>query len=81
MRAKSSALSRSPIKVIADEPGFVAIHKAPGIPFQRTGQQAGALELLREIESTAALAWPGRLFPVHRLDKVTSGILLFARGR
>ncbi|MCB1174974.1 MAG: hypothetical protein KDK39_15485, partial [Leptospiraceae bacterium] len=50
-------------------------------PFQRTGQQAGALELLREIESTAALAWPGRLFPVHRLDKVTSGILLFARGR
>jgi tRNA pseudouridine65 synthase len=54
---------------------LVAIDKPPGLLVHRTGLDAGetrfALQLLR-----AQLGRP--VWPVHRLDKGTSGVLLFA---
>lgn len=54
---------------------LAAVHKPPGLLVHRTGLDAGetrfALQMLRD-----QLGRP--VWPVHRLDKGTSGVLLFA---
>jgi len=54
---------------------LIAVHKPPGLLVHRTGLDAHetrfALQLLRDQIGAA-------VHPVHRLDKATSGILLFA---
>lgn len=69
------------IKILANEDSFIAIHKPPGIPFQKVDDQPGILELIRQNSQLSELIGKARLYPVHRLDKVTSGILVFAKGR
>lgn len=51
---------------------FVVVNKSPGITVQRDDGEPGLLELI------AADLGLGKLFPVHRLDKLTSGVLLMA---
>ncbi|MBU3070053.1 TIGR01621 family pseudouridine synthase [Aestuariicella sp. G3-2] len=51
---------------------FVVINKAPGVTVQRDDGQHGLLE---KVASDLGLE---KLFPVHRLDKPTSGVLLMA---
>ena len=73
-----------PFEIIADHPRYLAVHKAPGISFHSEDSQKGLLNMLREQEAYSekeSIDSAKRLFPVHRLDRVTSGILLFARGR
>ena len=79
-RSANKALNDE-LRILKSHPLFVAVHKPPGLAFQRVGDDPGVLELLREMEQDGRLESGRRLFPVHRLDKVTSGILLFARGR
>ncbi len=65
--------------MLASAEDFLAVNKPPGVPFHGVDGRPGILQLLRE-----GLAEPetsARLFPVHRLDQVTSGVLVFARGR
>ncbi|QCB48324.1 pseudouridine synthase [Hydrogenophaga sp. PAMC20947] len=54
---------------------LIAIHKPPGLLVHRTGLDAGetrfAVQLLRD--QIGQMVWPA-----HRLDKGTSGVLLFA---
>lgn len=69
------------VSVLASEDDFLAINKPPGIPFHAAEGKQGILQLLRELEDSGALERRDRLFPVHRLDQVTSGVLVFARGR
>ena len=61
-------------EVVAQEPGFFVVHKAPGLDFHDSGGQPGLCSLVR-------LRMGGGVFPVHRLDKATSGLLLLARSR
>lgn len=50
------------------------IHKPPGIPFHSEEALEGIVSIVRS-------AFPEEtLFPVHRLDKVTSGVMVFARN-
>ena len=74
-------MSASRIRLLSRGPGHFIVHKPPGIPFHRTGKDPGVLEMIREMQETGELAPSERLFPVHRLDRVTSGILVFACGR
>lgn len=60
---------------------FLLIDKSPGIPFHSTGKKKGILQLIRLEEERGTIPSGDRLFPVHRLDLITSGLLLFARGR
>ena len=69
------------VKIIADEKGFIAVHKPPGIGFQRVDTSPGILEIIRQMPEYSDESDAARLYPVHRLDKVTSGILIFAKGR
>ena len=63
------------LPLIADEDGVVAVHKPPGLPVvPGTGHDLGDCvrgRLERELGA--------RLWVVHRLDRDTSGVLLFAR--
>ncbi|MDN3640014.1 TIGR01621 family pseudouridine synthase [Simiduia curdlanivorans] len=59
--------------LVADEQDFVVVDKAPEVNFHTESGQLGIVELVRQ--------YFGRtLWPVHRLDKMTSGLLLLAKS-
>lgn len=60
--------------IVAQEPGFFVVHKDPGLDFHDRDGQPGLCSLVR-------LRVGDGVFPVHRLDKATSGLLLLARSR
>ncbi len=60
--------------LIHTDPRFYIISKLPGVSFHREGEEAGLMEGLR-----AGLA-DEALWPVHRLDRMTSGLLVVARS-
>lgn len=55
------------------QPGFVVINKSAGVAFHSHAEQPG---LVPQVEAELGL---GKLYPVHRLDTLTSGLLLLAR--
>ena len=59
-------------QIIDRQPGFLVVYKKPGVSFHSETGEPGLFEQLRQ-----DLGEP-ELYPVHRLDKVTSGILLVA---
>ena len=70
-------------EILIDHPRYLVVHKAPGIPFHSEKTQTGLLNMLREHEAHSSKEEQDparRLFAVHRLDRVTSGLVLFARG-
>ena len=62
-------------QLIATDPRFYVIAKAPGVGFHREGDEPGLLDILRAGLQDEAL------WPVHRLDKVTSGLIVVARSQ
>jgi len=52
---------------------FLVVYKHPNASFHREDDEPGLFETVKAAES------PECLYPVHRLDKVTSGILVMAR--
>ncbi|WP_084186962.1 pseudouridine synthase [Andreprevotia chitinilytica] len=63
----------SKVAVLHVEADFIVAYKPPGLSFHREGGEAGFVELLRE-------QFEGVLHPLHRLDRITSGLLLLARN-
>lgn len=70
-------MTDTPLPLLHLDPRLVAVDKPPGLLVHPSAldahEQATALKLLR-----AQLG--ERLWPLHRLDKATSGVLLFARN-
>ncbi len=61
--------------VIENHEHFLLINKDPGISFHKDKEPEGLVQILKsELEIR-------ELFTVHRLDKITSGLLLFAKNR
>ncbi len=60
-------------QLIDIQPGFVVISKSAGVSFHSERDQAGLVPL---VEAELGL---GKLYPVHRLDNMTSGLLVLAR--
>lgn len=60
-------------RIVDETDQLVVISKAPGIAFQNHQQVQGVYRLLSSDLNR-------RLFPVHRLDKLTSGLLVFAKS-
>ncbi|MBB3168609.1 pseudouridine synthase [Simiduia aestuariiviva] len=58
---------------IAQAPEFVVVNKMPGCDFHSSPAQPGLVVQVSE-------ALGQRLWPVHRLDKMTSGLVLLARS-
>lgn len=62
-----------PFTLVAETADFVVLDKSAGVSFH-SEDGPGLVVIAAE-----SLGYP--LFPVHRLDKVTSGLILFARTR
>lgn len=60
------------IPIIDTQPGFLVVHKPAGVHFHSQDGQAG---LVAQLEAQQG----DKLYPVHRLDTPTSGLLLLAR--
>ncbi|GLS04039.1 RNA pseudouridine synthase [Chitiniphilus shinanonensis] len=60
-------------QAIADHGDFLVAYKPPGMSFHREGDAPGLLDILRQ-------AGHRDLHAVHRLDRITSGLVLVARG-
>lgn len=61
-------------EIIENQPDFVVIYKKPDTSFHSEAGKPGVFETLKQREGFA------ELFPVHRLDKVTSGLLVMAKN-
>ncbi|MBT7865780.1 MAG: hypothetical protein HN763_05390, partial [Opitutales bacterium] len=63
------------LPILYQDDHYIAINKPPGLIVHRSGIDAKetrfAIQLLRDQIGR-------RVYPVHRLDKPTSGVLLFA---
>ncbi|NRA72455.1 MAG: TIGR01621 family pseudouridine synthase [Gammaproteobacteria bacterium] len=59
--------------LIDDNEHFIVVNKAQNINFHTEDNQLGIVELVK-----ANLNY-SQLYPVHRLDKMTSGLLIFAK--
>ncbi|THB72988.1 MAG: TIGR01621 family pseudouridine synthase [Gammaproteobacteria bacterium] len=61
--------------VIFENNHFIIIDKQPGIGFHNDNQESGIFTQLKEHLRIDLL------YPVHRLDKATSGLLIFAKDK
>ena len=61
--------------IVKEHTDFLLVNKDPGVSFHKEGDFPGLPSRLR---ADLGLA---QLFPLHRLDKMTSGLLLFARNK
>jgi tRNA pseudouridine32 synthase/23S rRNA pseudouridine746 synthase len=59
--------------IIDEQPDFVVVYKKPGVSFHSETGEPGVFELVKQERGYR------QLFPVHRLDKITSGILVMAK--
>ena len=75
-RHETPVLAR-PVRILQEDTRFFAIDKPSSIPVHPCGRFAKntVVEVLR-----AEQGYPRKLYPVHRLDKATSGVLLFAKS-
>ncbi|BAJ04208.1 TIGR01621 family pseudouridine synthase [Shewanella violacea] len=60
-------------QIIADEDDFLVIAKSPNVHFH---SQDGSAGVMASLEQDLAI----KLYSVHRLDSLTSGLLLFAKS-
>ncbi|MBV8045731.1 MAG: TIGR01621 family pseudouridine synthase [Paludibacterium sp.] len=64
--------SERAFRLVHQDPRFFVIDKCPGVSFHRQDEEPGLIELAR--------AELGDMWPVHRLDRMTSGLMLLARS-
>ncbi|TPH16603.1 TIGR01621 family pseudouridine synthase [Litorilituus lipolyticus] len=62
-------------KIIAQHDDFIVVNKAPDVNFHDEGEHgSGLFSLVKTALKT------DDLYPVHRLDKMTSGLIIFAKS-
>lgn len=62
------------MKILHEEQSFLVVDKPTGLSVLPDGWEEGAPYLVKSLEEQF-----GKIFIVHRLDKVTSGVMVFAR--
>ncbi|HEX3019235.1 MAG TPA: pseudouridine synthase [Chitinispirillaceae bacterium] len=62
-------------RIINDHPDFIVISKYCGVNFHTSSETPGLVQKLRQ-----DLGYH-QLYPVHRLDTMTSGIIIFAKNK
>jgi RluA family pseudouridine synthase len=61
--------------ILFEDPEILIVNKPAGVPVLPDGWEKGAPYLVKFLEEQS-----GKLWVVHRLDKITSGVLVFARS-
>src|SRR4030095_3382635 len=62
------------MKILYEDPSLLVVDKPAGLPVLPDGWEQDSKYLVRLLEEQY-----GRIFIVHRLDKITSGVMVFAR--
>lgn len=62
-------------RLIDKNSDFIVIDKKPGVDFHGSDEAKSLIDHVREMEKEE------NLFPVHRLDRMTSGLILFAKNK
>lgn len=62
------------LRIVAEHNDFIIVNKPSGLNFHTESGQLGVVELARQQFNQA-------LWPVHRLDKLTSGLLILAKTK
>ncbi len=74
------ATSLQALPIVHETSGVLFVSKPPGLSFhRRCDADPGVLPVLRAMQLSGELEHPGRLYSVHRLDRVTSGLLAVAK--
>mmetsp|Transcript_14667 Transcript_14667/g.19144 ORF Transcript_14667/g.19144 Transcript_14667/m.19144 type:complete len:338 (-) Transcript_14667:2-1015(-) len=70
-------------EILFENDRVLVINKPSGIEHHNNekDQSEGVLTRIRNLQREARFPYDGRLYGVHRLDKVTSGILMFAKDK
>lgn len=70
------------IPIIFENDDLLAIVKPPHIPHHDDppSNELGIMSILRKQQESKSFSYPHRLYGIHRLDRVTSGILLLAKS-
>lgn len=63
----------TPVRVLYETEDYLAVDKPEGVVSVAEGGRGGLPQLL-------AGHYPGRLYPVHRLDRGASGVIVFAKN-
>jgi tRNA pseudouridine32 synthase/23S rRNA pseudouridine746 synthase len=66
-------LNEDTVRCLCKDDHFYAIHKPAGVNFHCTDDHEGIVKRVK------ALFPEETLYPIHRLDKITSGLMIFAR--
>jgi RluA family pseudouridine synthase len=66
-------MTGSPIRVLYEDPDYLAVDKPEGLVSVAGANTGGLPELLKDLA-------PGKLYPVHRLDRGASGVIVFAKN-
>lgn len=66
-------MTGSPIRVLYEDPDYLAVDKPEGVVSVAEANTGGLPELLKDLT-------PGKLYPVHRLDRGASGVIVFAKN-
>uniref|UniRef100_A0A7S4BN48 Pseudouridine synthase RsuA/RluA-like domain-containing protein n=1 Tax=Chrysotila carterae TaxID=13221 RepID=A0A7S4BN48_CHRCT len=70
-----------PLRVVHATSGLLFVNKPPSMEFHSREGTLGVLPRLRQMQADGLLPYTGPLFSVHRLDAVTSGLLMVAKSR
>lgn len=68
-----ASTSQDDLYVVCEHECFICIHKPEGVNFHNEEGAVGIVERVRRLFGSE------HLFPAHRLDRMTSGLMLFAR--
>ncbi len=69
------------ISILYESDNLLVINKPHQISHHDSEDEIGILTLLRNLQANGKMEFKGRLYGVHRLDRVTSGILLLAKNK
>lgn len=72
--ALKSAAASGTIAILYQDEAIIAVHKPAGLPVHRSAYVGRRTVLLQKLRDQIGR----RIYPVHRLDQPTSGVLLFA---
>lgn len=70
-----STINKNGIDIIDEQSNFIIVNKPPGIGFHDEEGQQG---FFNQVKSRLSF---NELYPVHRLDKMTSGLIIFAKNK
>jgi len=66
-----------PFTILYEDPDFIAIHKPSGILVHRTRISEDTVFVLQLLRDQVGY----HVYPVHRLDRMTSGVLIFGKNK